>query len=192
MGLIMFAGDDVDAGEAAVAPFRSLAPPLADMLRPMTYPEIYAPEEEDYHPIAVGRTYFADDIDVDAASLIVDRLRSAPAGMAVVQLRVLGGAMARVPADATAFAHRDRRMMVTVATILQDPAGERASRAWVLDLTEALRQGEPAAFVSFLNDDGPERIREAYPGATWDRLVAVKRRYDPDNLFRHNNNIPPI
>ncbi len=191
MGLIMFADADVAGGEAAVAPFRSLATPMVDMLRPMTYPEIYAPEEEGYHPIAVGRTYFADDVDLSAASLIVDRLRSAPAGMAVVQLRVLGGAMARVPADATAFAHRDRQMMVTVATILADQAGEPASRAWVLDLTAALRQGEPAAFVSFLNDDGPERIREAYPGATWDRLVEVKRRYDPDNLFRLNNNIAP-
>ena len=51
--------------------------------------------------------------------------------------------------------------------------------------------GAPGVYVNFLSDEGPERVREAYPGATWDRLVEVKRRYDPDNLFRRNQNIPP-
>jgi FAD binding domain/Berberine and berberine like len=190
IGLLMYAGD-AEAGERAVGPFRALATPLADMVRPMTYPEIHAPEQKDYHPVSVGRTYFADNIDLTMATLIVDQLRSSPAPMRVVQLRVLGGAMGRVPSDATAFAHRDRSMMVTVAALYEDPAMEPVCRAWVLDLSAALRQGEPAAFVSFLNDDGPERIREAYPGSTWDRLVEVKGRYDPDNLFRLNNNIPP-
>ena len=55
----------------------------------------------------------------------------------------------------------------------------------------ALQQGDKGAYVNFLGDEGPERVRRAYPGATWDRLVEVKRRYDPDNLFRRNHNIPP-
>ena len=56
------------------------------------------------------------------------------------------------------------------------------------------RRPEPVddgAYVNFLGDDGPARIRQAYPGPTWERLVAVKRRWDPTNLFRHNHNIPP-
>ena len=63
--------------------------------------------------------------------------------------------------------------------------------AWVTDFAAALRQGDAGAYVNFLGDEGEARIREAYPGATWDRLAAIKRRYDPTNLFRLNQNIPP-
>jgi FAD/FMN-containing dehydrogenase len=102
---------------------------------------------------------------------------------------VLGGAIGRVPVDATAFAHRDRTMMVNVAAMYQQPdeAAERA--AWVRKLAEVLDQG-PGVYTGFLGDEGTDRVRAAYPGATWDRLVAVKRQYDPTNLFRSNHNIP--
>jgi FAD/FMN-containing dehydrogenase len=62
---------------------------------------------------------------------------------------------------------------------------------WVNGLADALRQDDKGAYVNFLGDEGEERIRAAYPGETWDRLVAVKRRYDPTNLFRLNQNISP-
>ena len=64
-------------------------------------------------------------------------------------------------------------------------------QAWVDGAAAALQQGDEGAYVNFLGDEGPERVRQAYPGPTWDRLVQVKRRYDPDNLFRRNHNIPP-
>jgi FAD/FMN-containing dehydrogenase len=176
-----------DQGERVIAPFRELATPLADMVRPIAYPEIYPPEDAGYRPTAVARTLFAESVDRDAAETILDRLRASDAVMRAVQLRVLGGAIARVPAGATAFAHRDRRIMVNVAAFFT--GGDRAEKlAWVTELAAAV-QGEPGAYVNFLGDDGPERIREAYPGATWDRLAAVKRRYDPANLFRLNQNI---
>ena len=111
--------------------------------------------------------------------------------MAVTQLRTLGGAVARVPADATAFAHRDAGMIVNVTAVYQD-AGEREQHAaWVAGLANALSDGNPGAYVGFLGDEGPDRIRAAYPGATWDRLAEVKGRYDPDNVFRLNQNVPP-
>jgi hypothetical protein len=63
--------------------------------------------------------------------------------------------------------------------------------AWVADSAAALRHGESDAYVGFLGDEGEARVREAYPGSTWDRLAAVTRRYDPANLLRLNQNIPP-
>jgi hypothetical protein len=75
------------------------------MIRPMRYPEIYLPEDESYHPTAVARTMFVDAIDRGVAETIVEYLRASDASMRVAQLRLLGGAMARVPADATAYAH---------------------------------------------------------------------------------------
>ncbi|HJS27388.1 MAG TPA: BBE domain-containing protein, partial [Actinomycetota bacterium] len=62
---------------------------------------------------------------------------------------------------------------------------------WVRRLAAALHQGDDAAYVNFLGDEGPDRIRAAYPGGTWDRLRRIKARYDPTNLFHLNQNIPP-
>jgi FAD/FMN-containing dehydrogenase len=190
LALLVYAGE-VDAGERALAPFRRLATPIADMLRPMPYPEIYPPEEEDYHPTAVGHTMFVDSIDRDVAGTILEHLQASDAPVRVAQLRVLGGAMARVPVEATAFAHRQSRIMVNLAAFYQGPEDRLVREAWVADFAAALQQGDTGAYVGFVNDEGPDRVRQAYPGSTWDRLAEVKRRYDPANLFRLNHNVPP-
>jgi FAD/FMN-containing dehydrogenase len=190
MATLVYAGP-AEAGESAVAPFRALATPLADMVRPMRYPEIYPPEQAGFHPVAVARSLFADALDRRAAETIVDRLGASTAQMSVVQLRVLGGAMARVPVEATAFAHRRRRLMVNVAALYEHPDEVAVHAAWVTGLAAALRWGDPGVYVGFLGDEGEARVREAYPGPTWDRLAAIKARYDPANLFRLNHNIPP-
>jgi len=190
MALLVHAGA-VEDGERAVAPFRRLATPLADMLGPMPYPEIYPPEEADYHPTAVGRTMFVDTVDRDVAETIVEYLRASDASLRVAQLRVLGGAMARVPVEATAFAHRQSRIMANLAAFYEGPEDQAVREAWVGDFAAALRQRDTGAYVGFINDEGPDRVRQAYPGTTWERLAAVKRRYDPTNLFRLNHNIPP-
>jgi FAD/FMN-containing dehydrogenase len=190
MAFMTYAGDVAD-GERVIAPFRALATPVADMVRPMTYPEMYPPEQEELRPKAVARTMFLDSIDRGAAETILERVASSSAVMAVTQIRVLGGAMARVPAEATAFAHRDRRIMATVAAIYENAEDVPEHTAWVEGLAGELKQGDDGAYVGFLGDEGDERIRAAYPGSTWDRLAAIKARYDPDNVFRLNQNIPP-
>ena len=190
MAMLVYAGK-ATAGERVIAPFRSLATPIADMIRPMRYPEVYPPEQPGYHPVAAARTMFVDAIDRPVAGTILDHLRASTGSMAVAQLRVLGGAMARVPVEATAFAHRGRRIMVNVAALYERPDEVAVHEAWVTGFAAALCQGESGAYVNFLGDEGEARIRAAYPGPTWDRLVAIKSRYDPTNLFRLNQNIPP-
>ena len=188
---LVYAGD-TEAGERALAPFRALATPLADLLKPMSYPDIYPPEEGEYHPVAASRTMFVDKIDLDVAKTIVDHLQASTAMMKVAQLRVLGGEMARVPADATAFAHRNSKIMVNLAALYTNPEEKAAHEAWVAEFASALLQSDQGAYVNFLGDEGEARIRAAYPGSTWDRLLEIKARYDPDNLFRLNQNIQPI
>ncbi len=73
-----------------------------------------------------------------------------------------------------------------------DPSEDRAKHeAWTNALWEEIRHEGQGVYVNFLQDEGPERVREAYPGKTWERLAAIKRRYDPTNLFRFNQNVPP-
>jgi hypothetical protein len=190
MALLVHAGP-VSDGERVLAPFRALATPIADMLKPMPYPEIYPPEEEDYHPTAVGRTMFLDRVDTATAATIIEHLLASDAMLRVAQLRVLGGAMAQVPADATAFAHRQSRIMANVAAFYNGPEDKVVREAWVTDFAAALHQGDDGAYVGFLGEEGEANLHRAYPRPTWDRLAEVKRRYDPTNLFRHNQNIPP-
>ena len=188
---MMVCTGDIEAGQRAIAPFRALATPIADMLRPMHYPEMYPPEQGEYHPLAASRTMFIDTVDQHTVDVIFEHLRNSTAQMAATQIRVLGGAMARIPAEATAFAHRHRRIMVNVAAMYGNPAEAAEHETWAIDFAAALRQGDFDAYVNFLGTDGKDRIRDAYPGATWDRLVAIKTRYDPTNVFRLNQNITP-
>ena len=190
LGMIVHIGGG-EAGERAVAPFRELAEPLADMLKEMPYPGIYMEEEGEFHPVASDRTMFLDRVDQDVAAAMLDRIRSSDAMMAAAQFRVLGGAMARVPADATAFAHRSSKIMVNVAALFENVEDRPKYEGWVQDFADDIRQEDSGAYVNFLEDEGPERVRAAYPGETWDRLREIKRRYDPTNLFRLNQNVPP-
>jgi FAD/FMN-containing dehydrogenase len=190
LGFIAFVGDD-EAATRAIAPFRSLATPLADMVKPGAYVAMYPPEDPNHRPTAVARTMFVNGIDLAAARQIHEYLSKSDAAMRVAQLRVLGGAMGRVPADATAFAHRSKPMLVNVAAFYQGDAEREVRRAWVNEFASALQPRDEGAYVGFLTDDGQARIRSAYPGATWDRLARIKATYDPTNLFRLNQNIAP-
>jgi FAD/FMN-containing dehydrogenase len=195
--LMCFAGE-AEAGARALQPFRDLAAlggldaPIVDQLRPMTYPEMFPPEDPDYHPTAVSVNLFLDRVDRPTAETIMDRLERSDASVRVAQLRVLGGASARVAADATAYAHRDCRIMVNLAAFYEGEDDRRLRNEWLREFEGAIRRsGDTAAYVNFVGDEGAAGVRSAYPPATFARLAEIKRRYDPDNLFRRNQNIPP-
>ena len=119
MALMVFAGD-AEAGERAIAPIRALATPLADMVRPIRYPQMYeGPEGPAAGDSPPGRTCSSMPSPPGAAEAILEHLETSTAPMAAAQLRVLGGAMARVPGDATAFAHRGAKMMINVAAMYE-------------------------------------------------------------------------
>jgi FAD/FMN-containing dehydrogenase len=190
LGMLAHAGP-TDEADAALAPFRALAEAHADMVRPMSYVEMFPPSDPDYHPTAVARTMYVDRIGLVESEMIIERLASSDAAMRVAQLRVLGGAVARVSADATAYAHRSSRILVNLAAFYEGDEDRRVREAWVADFASRLDQGDPGAYVNFLGDEGNDNVRAAYPAATFARLAEVKRSYDPDNVFRLNHNIPP-
>ncbi|HEX2128374.1 MAG TPA: FAD-binding oxidoreductase [Solirubrobacterales bacterium] len=190
MAYMCFAGS-ADEGERVIQPFRELATPIADMVGPIPYSEMYQPPQEDYHPMASGRNLFVDEVDDGVAAMIIDTLNESDAVMRVTQLRVLGGAISRVPEDATAYPHRREKIMVNVAAFYTSPEDKLVRDAWVADYAKRLAGGNTAAYVNFISEGLDDVLAAAYPGPTLERLREVKRRYDPANLFRHNHNISP-
>jgi FAD/FMN-containing dehydrogenase len=190
MATLVYAGD-IEASRRAIAPLRALAEPVADLLRPMKYPQLF-PDQPGNRLGKVTHTMFARSVGERQAETILERTGESSALIAACEIRALGGAMARVPVPATAFAHRRSRVMINVQAMYDPSSSERSEHvAWARGLASELHDGDPGAYAGFLADDGPERVRAAYPGATWERLAAVKARYDPGNLFRRNHNIAP-
>jgi FAD/FMN-containing dehydrogenase len=190
---IMFVFDgDPDAGQAALEPFRRIAAPLAEVVMPMPYPGIYDfTRKGEARGAATHRSLFVDTLDDAAIDLILDAMAVKTSPAAMTQIRVLGGAMARVGDAETAFAHRQAPILVTIITPFEDVAQASVHEAWTHGLYESLRPRAIGAYANFLEAEGESRVREAYPALTHRRLAEVKRRYDPSNLFHLNQNIAP-
>ena len=190
MAQMVYAGEP-GTGEKVIAPFRTLATPLADMVRPIRYPEMYAGPEGPHPAFSAGTNLLLDEFPAGGAETILAHLETATAAVAAVQVRVLGGAMARVADSATAFGHRRAKLMVNISAVgrVEDRAEHEA---WAAAMAEALSGGVTTpAYAGFIGDEGENGVRRAYPPATLKRLAQVKRRYDPDNLFHRNLNIAP-
>ncbi|HET9260528.1 MAG TPA: FAD-binding oxidoreductase [Acidimicrobiia bacterium] len=190
MGLMAWCGD-LDEGKAVIDRFRALAQPLADLVTEIAYPEIYGPEDEDYRPLAVSLTGFADDIPSTTIVEILDAISALDSPMRVTQIRPMGGAISSVAAPATAFAHRDRGWMINVAAFYVSDQDRPEKETWVRDLFGVVTDGDSAGYVGFLAAEGAARVRAAYPHGVWDRLREVKAKYDPENRFHHNQNVTP-
>jgi FAD/FMN-containing dehydrogenase len=189
LAMLVYTGE-VEEGLRVVAPFRELAEPIADMIGPMPYPEVYWPDDPDFHPVTALRSKFIDRIDERTAQIMLNHVHASTANVRIAEFRVLGGAMARVPAEATAFAHRSRRVMASFIVQYEDREEAALHNAWVNTAAAELDPGEGAVYVNFA-DNGTGRLQDAYPKATLERLAAIKATYDPTNLFRRNHNIVP-
>jgi hypothetical protein len=188
--MFVYAGDPSE-GQAAIAPFTTVAEPYGVAAMPMPYPGIYEFTKEggNRHP-STTRSLFFDAMPDAVIDTLLEALERAPEPT-MVQVRVFGGAMGRVPAEATAFAHRTAATQVTIINPFPAPEAVGPATAWNRELFAALEPMSSGVYVNFLEDEGDDRIRSAYPGATYERLVAVKRRYDPTNVFHRNQNVRP-
>jgi FAD/FMN-containing dehydrogenase len=183
----------VEDGERALAPLRALATPVADAVSPIPYPRIYSftAHQEVRHGWSI-RSMFADELSDAALDAALETMERATSPYSLVQFRGLGGAVRGVTSEETAFAHRDRRYFVAIIGVWLDPAEDAAvHQAWVRSLWQQIRHEGSGVYVNFLENEGEDRVRDAYPAATFARLAEIKRRYDPTNLFKFNQNIQP-
>jgi FAD/FMN-containing dehydrogenase len=125
-----------------------------------------------------------------AIETLVEHYARVPSPRAQLITARMGGAIDRVPSDATAFAHRDARYLVWIVNMWTSGEDPAPNVTWGRELAAALRPyATGAVYVNALGDE-PDRVQAAY-GANWERLVEVKQRYDPDNVFRLNANVSP-
>lgn len=182
-----------DAGERALAPLRALGSPISDTVAWQPYPALFSTVDREAEPVwgISSRALFLDALDDAMIDVIERRLTEPGAPEAIVQLRVLGGAMARVPGDATAFGWRDRPALLWLITPDKDLGRAAANEAWTAAFRAELPADGPATYVNFMGDEGADAVRDAYPASSYARLRELKRRYDPDNVFHANHNIAP-
>jgi FAD/FMN-containing dehydrogenase len=189
---------DLETGQEALAPFRRLAgrAPLADTTGPLPYPALYdlTTMAAARRPHALRNAYLRELAD-DTIEIILDHVERSTSPFGLVALRELGGAMARVPIDATAFAHRDKAFYLAADNSWEDGDTQPERHvAWTESFCRAVAPHTDGAYAGFLgggDDEGEDRVRSAYPPATYARLAEVKRRWDPDNLARLNPNVRP-
>ncbi len=190
--MVVFAGDPAEADEA-IAPIRALGEVLVEAVGPMPYPAVYEMTEVAAAPhLAEVRMMFADDLSDGAIQGMIDSVDVAPSPISMVQLRGLGGAFGKVAPEETAFAHRERKLMVSVIAVWFDPAEDDVPhREWAETAWRKLQAEKAGAYSNFLANEGEARIRDAYPDSTYNRLAELKRIYDPENFFQLNQNIRP-
>jgi len=184
-----------DRGEKVLAPVRRFGDPLSDDFRIMPYPALQklldpgAPAGM----LNYAKAEYLNDLTDGAIEAIAEAMMAVPSPASQLYVVHLGGAVARVGEEETAFSHRPSPYLVNILSIWTDPGEWDQHVAWARAAWDSLRPfSAGGAYVNFLGDEGPDRVKGAYGVTAYNRLVEVKRRYDPTNLFALNQNIPPV
>jgi len=186
---------DVTAGAEAVAPFRAIGRPIADVVGPTPY----AGWQTAFDPLLTpgARNYWKSHDFVELADGLLDVLLAAvprlPSPECEIFVGNLGGAINRVPADATAYPHRNVNFVMNVHTRWREPADDAACIAWTRALHDAVAPfATGGVYVNFMPQDESARVRAGAYGPNYEQLARIKARYDPANLFRMNQNVTPV
>jgi FAD/FMN-containing dehydrogenase len=190
--LVIWTGTDED-GERALAPLRALGAPVADFVARMPYPAVYDFTAHQAAPHGFSlRSMYADEFSDESIDAMLSAQRQASSPYSIVHLRGLGGAFARVGDEETPFTNRQKRFFFAAIAVWLDAEEDEATHAaWTQALWQAVRHEGSGVYVNFLDNEGEDRIREAYGDANYARLAQIKAKYDPTNFFHYNQNILP-
>ena len=189
---VCYAGD-LEQGEAVLRPLRELGQPLADVIGPMPYPALQSMFDGAY-PSGLHdywKSSYLNELSDDAIAVVAEHARQMPPPTANFYFEHLGGAIAGGGTE-SAFGHRDARFDFSILTSWADPEQTDEHIAWTRGFWEAMQpHASESVYVNNLGAEGEDRVRAAYAPEIYDRLVRLKDEYDPDNLFRLNQNIRP-
>ena len=182
----------VDKGEDVVRPLKVFGRPVQAALGPMPYVALQRMFDEGFPPGSFYYTKgdFLAELTDAAIDVFAEHAAIKPSPLSGVMVQTVRGVAARVPSDATAFAHRGLPYAPVIASQWLEPADAEKNVAWARNFGQALRPFAGGAYVNDLSHDDGDRVRTAY-GTNYDRLAALKKKYDPENVFRLNPNIKP-
>jgi FAD/FMN-containing dehydrogenase len=189
---VCYAGD-LDAGERALRPLRSFGRPLADLIAPMPYTALQSGSDGAYPS---GRhnywkSHYIGELTDGAITTIIKHAPLMNSPLSSFYLQHLGGAISRGGAETAAFGHRDAGFDFAILTVWEDPAETAGHVAWARDFFDGMQPHSTGVYVNNLGTEGTDRVRAAYAPETYERLAVLKQAYDPDNVFRLNQNIAP-
>ena len=196
--IVCYHNDDaLEEGEKVLRPLREIGSPVVDDIRPMSYTELQhitapfaLPERRNYM-----KSFMVEDINEPLIDTLIESFTRVPSPFSAVTFQQLGNAVNRVDKEATAFNHRDARYELLIQSIWLDQAEDEAHIQWARELAaESLSLTGGSDYVNHMGteaEEGSNRIQAAF-GSNYQRLVTVKQKYDPTNLFCHNQNIKPI
>jgi FAD/FMN-containing dehydrogenase len=189
---VCWVGDPLE-GERVLAPLRRFGRPLADLVARMPYTALQSASDASYPDGQRNywKSHYVDEIPAAAVARLMEHAPRMPSPLSSFYFQHLGGAIRRRGAEHAAFGHRDGVFDFTILTVWRDAADDGAQIAWARDLHAAMQPYATGVYVNNLGVEGADRVRAAYAPATWARLVALKDRYDPENVFRLNQNIAP-
>ncbi len=185
---------DLEQGEAVLKPLREFGSPVADLIGPIPYTQMQtlldaaAPHGNRYY----WKSNFMEDLSGEAIDVIISNSDSMTSPFSLVLLEYYGGASIREPEGGTAFPHRIAQYDLIIASNWIDKQEDERHISWTRNFWEAIQPySSHRVYVNVLGVEGEERVKEAY-GKNYPRLAALKRKYDPNNLFRLNQNIKPV
>ena len=189
---VCYAGD-LSAGEKALRPLRNFGRPLADLIAPMPYTTLQTASDAAYPSGRQNywKSHYIDEITDDLIATLIEHAPRMPSPLSSFYFQHLGGAISRTGAEHAAFGHRDGEFDFAILTVWQDPAQTDENVAWARDFFDAMQPHSTGVYVNNLGTEGADRVKAAYAPATYDRLVGLKRTYDPRNVLRLNQNIAP-
>ena len=184
----------LEQGESALKPFHDVAPVVAEFVGPMPYPALNSAFDALVPPGLqhYWKASFVKELTDDGIAAHAQHGPDIPVVNSTMHIYPINGAAHRVAPDATAFAYRDANFATVIAGMWPDPSTERGEHEVGARLLRRRRRRTPktAGYVNFMADDDQDRIKANYKG-NYDRLVEIKRKFDPDNLFHLNQNIRP-
>jgi FAD/FMN-containing dehydrogenase len=194
LGIIATHTGTPEEGMEALAPLKELGEPLIDLMAPMPYVAIQQllDEGNPWGARAYFKAAFMSDLPDAAIDELVALCQQSPSPLTALLLQPLGGAFARVPEDETALGNRDTKWVWHALATWTDARDDAANLEFARRVGATMEPySRQAVHPNFVSDTGAARVRAFYTERTWERLVAAKRRWDPDNVFRHNQNVPP-
>ena len=184
---------DLAAGERELRPLRRFGRPLADLIATMPYTTLQSSSDAAYPngQRNYWKSHYLDEITDGAIATVMDHAPRMTSPLSSFYFQHLGGAIGRPGIDTAAFGHRDAMFDFAILTVWQDRAEDSEHVAWARDFAAAMQPYATGVYVNNLGVEGADRVRAAYAPATYERLVALKDTYDPQNVLRLNQNIMP-